>query len=59
MTDEEERLHLLRGIIAGMPEEDQTRVNAIAGIFRNAFRDDGDHAEMAFALVGAELAAQP
>lgn len=35
MTDEEQTLLVIRGTIAGMPEDDQIRVKAIAETFRN------------------------
>ena len=57
MTDEEQTLLLIRGTIASLPEDDQRRVLAVAVNLRNIVKDDG-HAQMAFALVGAELAAQ-
>jgi hypothetical protein len=58
VTDEEQTLLVIRGTIAGMPEEDQIRVKAIAETFRNALKAGGGHAAMALALVGAEQAAQ-
>lgn len=58
MTDEEQTLLVIRGTIAGMPEDDQIRVKAIAATLRNALKAGGSHAELALALVGAELAAR-
>lgn len=59
MTDEEQTLLLLRGVVAGMPEDDQIRVKAIAETFRNALKAGGEHAVVALSLVGAEQAAKP
>lgn len=58
MTDEEQTLLLLRGVVAGMPEDDQIRVKAIAETFRNALKVGGEHAVVALSLVGAEQAAK-
>lgn len=58
MTDEEQTLLLVRGTIAGLSEDDQIQVQCIATTLRNILKQD-DRAPMAFALVGAELAAQP
>jgi hypothetical protein len=58
MNEEEQTLLSLRGMIAGLSEEDQIRVKAIAATFRNALEAGGPYAQMAFALVGAEQAAQ-
>lgn len=57
MTDDEQTLLLIRGHIAGMPEEDQARVKAIAEDIRNVLKVGGAHASMALALIGAEQAA--
>lgn len=59
MTDDEQTVLLIRGTIAGLPEDDQIRVKAIAETFRNALKAGGGHAALALALVGAEQAAQP
>lgn len=58
MTDDEQTVLLIRGTIAGMPEDEQIRVKAIAETFRNALKAGGAHAMLAFALVGAERQAQ-
>jgi hypothetical protein len=57
MTDEEQTLLLIRGTIAGMPEDDQIQVKCIATTLRNILEQDPRSA-LAFALVGAEMAAQ-
>lgn len=57
MTDEEQTLLMIRGTIAGLPEDDQIRVKAIAMTLRNILEQD-ERAGIAFALVGAEMAAQ-
>jgi translation initiation factor 1 (eIF-1/SUI1) len=59
MTDEEHTLLMIRGTIAGMSEDDQIRIKAIASTLRNVLATGGNHAQMAFALVGAEQAASP
>lgn len=58
MTDEEQTLLVIRGTIAGMPEDDQIRVKSFAETLRNVLKAGGAHAEMAYALVGAELQTQ-
>ena len=58
MTDEEQTLLMIRGTIAGLPEDDQIQVKVIAQTLRNILKQDA-RAPMAFALVGAEMAAQP
>jgi hypothetical protein len=57
MTDEEQTLLLVRGQIAGLPEDDQIQIKCIATTLRNILAQD-PRAPIAFALVGAELAAQ-
>lgn len=57
MTDEEQTLLLIRGQIASLPEDDQIQVKAIAMTLRNILKQD-ERAPIAFALVGAEMAAQ-
>jgi hypothetical protein len=59
MTDEEQTLLVIRGTIAGMKEDDQIQIKSIAATLRTTLEAGGGHAAMAFALVGAELAAQP
>jgi hypothetical protein len=58
MTEEEQTLLVIRGTIAGLSEDDQNRVKSIAETLRNVLKAGEGHAAMAFALVGAELAAQ-
>jgi hypothetical protein len=58
MSEEEQTLLLIRGTIAGMSEDDQIQVKCIATTLRNILSQDA-RAPLAFALVGAELAAQP
>jgi hypothetical protein len=57
MTDEEQVLLLVREQIAGLSEEDQIQVKCIASTLRNILKQD-TRAPIAFALVGAELAAE-
>lgn len=58
MTEEQQTLLLIRGTIAGMPENDQAQVKAIAETLRSILKSGGAHASVAFALVGAEQAAE-
>lgn len=58
MTDEEQTLLLIRGQIASLPEDDQIQVKCIATTLRNILSQD-PRAPVAFALVGAEMAATP
>ncbi len=58
MNEEEQTLLVIRGTIAGMPEDDQIRVKSIAQTLRNVLEAGGAHAQLALALVGAEQAAQ-
>lgn len=57
MTEEEQTLLVIRGTIASLPEDDQIQVKVIASTLRNILKAD-PRAPMAFALVGAELAAE-
>jgi hypothetical protein len=57
MTAEEQVL-AIRGMIAGLPEDDQLQVKVIAMTLRNILAQD-PRAPLAFALVGAEEAAKP
>lgn len=57
MTNEEQTLLMIRGTIASLPEEEQIQIKVIATSLRNILKQD-NWAPMAFALVGAELAAE-
>jgi hypothetical protein len=57
MTNEEQVL-AIRGLIAGLSEDDQIQVKVIAMTLRNILSQD-PRAPLAFALVGAEQAAKP
>lgn len=59
MTEEEKTLLVIRRTIAGLPEDDQIQVKAVAETLRNSLKAGGAHAVLALALVGAEQAAQP
>lgn len=48
-------LKLIRGEIAGLPQDDQAKVQAAAQQLRDVIQAAGDHGVMALALVGAEL----
>lgn len=58
MTNEEQTLAEVRAEIGKLPGAAQIHVEAIAMTLRNIVKAD-ELAPMAFALVGAELAAQP
>lgn len=48
----------VRDLIKQLPVEDRAAVNTIADGIRNCLKVGGGHAELAFALVGAELSAR-
>lgn len=56
MTPEKLVLYEIRDTISKLPNDDQIKVEVRAGTLRNIVKGD-EHAAMAFALVGAELAA--
>lgn len=58
MTEEQRRLIYIRGIIAGLPENKQVKILALAVTVRHMLTVEGDCAALAIALVGAELAAR-
>lgn len=57
MTEEQQTVEIIRMAIKALPEDDQIRIKCIAGTFRNILKNE-PLAGMAFALVGAEAAAQ-
>ncbi|MFP5473069.1 MAG: hypothetical protein ACLGJD_05465 [Gammaproteobacteria bacterium] len=58
MSEEEHALLLIRGAIAGLPEDDRAKVEAAAAELRALIEVHGEHGFMAVALVGAEMAAK-
>jgi hypothetical protein len=58
MSQEQQTLADVQAVIDALPPEHKAEVLKFAGIFRNAIREQGPLAQMAFALVGAELAAE-
>lgn len=56
MTPEKIVLYEIREAIAQLSEDDRISVTVRATTLRNIIKDD-EHALMAFALIGAELAA--
>jgi hypothetical protein len=54
-SEDEITLKLIRGEIAGLPEDDQVKVRAAAANLRAVIEQAGDHGLLALALVGAEL----
>ena len=55
---DDETLKIIRAFIANLNNEEQIRVTVIAGTLRGIV-GTGHLAELAFSLVGAELAARP
>lgn len=58
MTNEEQDLLMIRGFIAGLPDEDRSGVSLAAAKLRDVVALHNDHGHLALALVGAELAAK-
>lgn len=58
MTPEKIVLYEIKEAISQLSEDDRIKVEARAGTIRNIIYAD-EHAMMAFALVGAELATKP
>lgn len=55
MNDQDKlTLLLIKGSIADLPADDQTRVQQAAQQLRDVVKAAGDHGVMAMALVGAE-----
>ena len=48
-------LKLIRGEIAGLPADDQAKVQVAAQQLRDVIKAAGDHGFLALAFVGAEL----
>lgn len=57
MTPEKLVLYEIRDAISKLSEDDRIKVEVRAGTLRNMLKHD-EHVVMAFALVGAELAAE-
>jgi hypothetical protein len=58
VTSDQETLLIIRGTIASLPTKQQDKVHAAAEQLRALLKQDEGYTAMAFALVGAELAAQ-
>jgi hypothetical protein len=58
MTEEEVTLAVIKHEISKLPEQSQTEIAARAQTLRNIAADPNGFGAMAFALVGAELAAK-
>jgi len=58
MTNEQQDLLMIRGFIAGLPDEDRAVVSLAAAKLREVVAQHNDHGQLALALVGAELAAK-
>ncbi len=56
MTEDEEVLHLIQGVISDMPNEDQQKVFQCAQMLRAHVRAAGANGKLALGLVGAESA---
>lgn len=57
MTQEEATLAEIKKHIAALPSDERIQVEVIARTVRNIVQHGGSHAALAFALVGAEMAA--
>lgn len=57
MTPEKMALFEIRDVIEQLPQQDQAKIQEFAALFRNLLKDEC-YATMAFALVGAEMAAK-
>lgn len=57
MSDQERTLLLMRGLIAGLPEDKQQLVRERAEQLRTVVGKNDEIGMMAFALLGAEFAA--
>ena len=55
---EQADLIVIRGVIAGMPEDDQQKIKAAAEDLRATMDKHGDHGIAGLALLGAEIAAE-
>ena len=58
MTSEEQQLIMLRGTIAGLPDEQQIKIKALACLIREMVSQDKEIGTVALALVAAELSVQ-
>jgi hypothetical protein len=56
MTQEEMALTIFRGVIAGLPPEQQSKVIECADKIKAIIKEYGDEGQCACGLVGAELA---
>jgi methyl coenzyme M reductase subunit C-like uncharacterized protein (methanogenesis marker protein 7) len=57
MTAEQTQLVYIRGVIASLPAEDQEKIRKTAAELRKFIVDHPDTGGAAFAIVGAEMAA--
>ena len=55
MNQEEIVLTMIRGVIAGLPEEQQRKISECAEKIRTLVAEYGDDGTVAMGLVGAEL----
>ena len=58
MTEDEQIVLTLRGLISTMPETDQAKVRECYTKIKDLMIQYGDHGSAAVALLGAELAAK-
>jgi len=54
ISEEEETVFMIKGIIASLPAEQQRRIGDIAGQIRSLVDNNKDNGLMALSLVGAE-----
>lgn len=58
MTQEQQQLLMLKGIISDLPEEDKMKINAAHSMIKNIVAEYGDNGQIALGLAGAEFAAK-
>jgi len=58
VSDEQQVLWQIRGIVASMPEKQQARVNEALAHIRALLTEFGDEGQIALVLIGTEIAAK-
>ena len=56
MNDEQTQYYALLGMVASMPQEAQDQINKARQDLKNIITANGDHGQIAIALVGMETA---
>lgn len=57
MTPEQETLARIKYAISALPQADRTRIEEVITTLRGILATGGSHAQVAIALIGAELSA--